>query len=84
MILPDRGRSRSARYTPAVRKEPVIDITAIPKVEHHCHLEACFRRETVLEVGPALGLEVPADPEVFRREWLITEPVANLEQALAK
>jgi adenosine deaminase len=31
-----------------------------------------------------LGLDVPTDPEVFRREWLITEPMANLEQALAK
>ena len=56
----------------------------IPKVELHCHLEACFQRQTVKEIGQTLGLDVPEDPEVFKRGWLITEPVDNLEQALKK
>ena len=57
---------------------------AIPKVELHCHLEACFRVRTAREIGQTLGLDVPEDPETFRREWLITEPVVNLETALKK
>ena len=61
-----------------------MDSKNIPKVELHCHLEACFQRQTVNEIGQTLGLGVPEDPEVFKREWLITEPVDNLEQALKK
>ena len=53
-------------------------------MELHCHLEACFRVHTAREIGRILGLDVPEDPETFRREWLITEPVDNLERALKK
>ena len=53
-------------------------------MELHCHLEACFRVQTAREIGQTLGLDVPEDPETFRREWLITEPVDNLESALKK
>ena len=56
----------------------------IPKVELHCHLEACFQPQTVKDIGQTLGLDIPEDPDVFKREWLITEPVNNLEQALKK
>jgi adenosine deaminase len=56
----------------------------IPKVELHCHLEGCFRPDTVREIARTLGLQVPADDATFRREWLITEPVRNLELALRK
>ena len=56
----------------------------IPKVELHCHLEACFQPHTVKEIGQTLGLDIPDDPGVFRQEWLITEPVDNLELALKK
>jgi adenosine deaminase len=59
-------------------------VESIPKVELHCHLEGCFRTETVREIGRAIGVDVPRDPEAFRREWLITEPVHNLELALRK
>ena len=61
-----------------------MDSKTIPKVELHCHLEACFRVQTAREIGRTLGLDVPEDPERFRREWLITEPADNLEQALKK
>lgn len=56
----------------------------IPKVELHCHLEGCFRAETVMEVGESLGLDVPRDPEVFHRDWLLSSPLENLEVALAR
>ena len=62
----------------------VMDLKSLPKVEHHCHLEATFRQDTIKEIGRTLGLDVPSDPEVFRREWLITEPMDNLEVALNK
>ncbi len=57
---------------------------ALPKVELHCHLEGCFRPETLREVGRTLGIEVPTDPATFRREWLITEPMQDLTVALRK
>jgi len=59
-------------------------IESLPKVELHCHLEGCFRPATIREMGRTIGLDVPLDPEAFRREWLITEPVQNLELALRK
>lgn len=61
-----------------------MNIQSLPKVELHCHLEGCFRPQTVREVGRVLGIEVPADPATFRRDWLITEPMTNLGVALAK
>ncbi len=61
-----------------------MNVNDIPKVELHCHLEACFQPQTVKEIGQTLGLDIPEDPEIFKREWLITEPVDNLEQALKK
>ena len=56
----------------------------IPKVELHCHLEACFRPETVMEVGRTLGLDVPQDRERFHSEWLFSQPLVNLEVALQR
>ena len=53
-------------------------------MELHCHLEACFQPRTVKDIGRTLGLDIPEDPGVFRREWLITEPVRDLESALKK
>lgn len=61
-----------------------MDLTQIPKAELHCHLEACFRPETVREIGRTLGLDVPEDPETFHREWLLTRPLQNLQIALAR
>ncbi|HEY4645567.1 MAG TPA: adenosine deaminase [Steroidobacteraceae bacterium] len=61
-----------------------MNVRLLPKVELHCHLEGCFRPETVREVGRTLGIDVPADPETFRRDWLITEPMNNLAVALGK
>lgn len=56
----------------------------IPKVELHCHLEACFRPSTVMEVGQTLGLDMPQDQERFHTEWLLSAPLENLEVALAR
>jgi adenosine deaminase len=58
--------------------------TDLPKVELHCHLEACFRPATVMEIGATLGLDVPQDPVRFHEDWLLTRPLANLQVALAR
>lgn len=61
-----------------------MNYRSLPKVELHCHLEGCFQPATLREVGKTLGIEVPSDPQVFRRDWLITEPMTNLAVALDK
>jgi adenosine deaminase len=61
-----------------------VDIQSLPKVELHCHLEGCVPPDVVRDVARTLGIEVPADEETFRREWLITEPMTNLAVALGK
>ena len=61
-----------------------MNFKQIPKVELHCHLEACFRAETVMEIGRTLGLLMPKDFRTFRNEWLLTKPLENLEVALAR
>jgi adenosine deaminase len=61
-----------------------VNFKAIPKIELHCHLEACFRPRTVMEVGKTLGLDIPQKPEDFHREWLLTRPLQNLDVALAR
>ncbi|MEX2122829.1 MAG: adenosine deaminase [Woeseia sp.] len=61
-----------------------MNYKSIPKVELHCHLEACFRPQTVMEVGKTLGLDIPQDADVFHREWLLTTPLESLEVALAR
>jgi len=54
----------------------------IPKVELHCHQEACFRPPPVTEFGASPGLDTGNDPECFYREWLLSGPLRNLEVAL--
>lgn len=61
-----------------------LNFRDVPKVELHCHLEACFRPQTVMEVGRTLGLDIPQNPKLFRDEWLLTRPLANLAVALAR
>ncbi len=61
-----------------------MNIRALAKVEHHCHLEGCFRADSIKEIARTLGMAVPDDHDAFRREWLITEPMDNLKVALDK
>jgi adenosine deaminase len=75
-LIPVRGGASTARAA--------LRVEALPKVELHCHLEGCFRPDTVREIGRTIGVDVPRDGATFRREWLITEPAGNLELALRK
>ncbi|MEQ8207959.1 MAG: adenosine deaminase [Woeseia sp.] len=61
-----------------------MKVAEIPKVELHCHLEACFRTRTVMEIGKSLGIDMPVDPQRFHDDWLLTRPLANLQVALER
>lgn len=60
------------------------DLRAIPKAELHRHLECSIRFSTMRELIEEAGLEAPADPEEFKRLYLVTEPMADLEAVLRK
>jgi adenosine deaminase len=61
-----------------------MNFVQIPKVELHCHLEGCFRPDTVMEIGQSLGLDVPQDAQRFHDEWLLSRPLPDLETALKR
>lgn len=58
-------------------------INALPKTDIHCHLEACFRHQTLIEIGERVGLPVPEDVDTFKRDYLVAEPKENLEEMIA-
>ena len=58
-------------------------LTSMPKSELHRHLELCVRHSTIKELAPQFGIEVP-DEETFRKRFLITEPMQDLEAVLGK
>ncbi|MFT4822320.1 MAG: adenosine deaminase [Halioglobus sp.] len=61
-----------------------MNFLEIPKVELHCHLEACFRPGTVMEIGKSLGLDIPQDAQRFHDDWLLSRPLQDLETALKR
>lgn len=61
------------------------DLRSMPKVELHRHLEGAVRLRTVFELSRQAGLPLPADTvEGLAAHALITTPVADLEEALAR
>lgn len=50
-----------------------LDLTSLPKIELHCHLDASVRMATVAELGQELNLEVPR----ALRECLVAPEVCN-------
>jgi adenosine deaminase len=60
------------------------DLRQIPKVELHRHLELSLRHSTLREIAPLVGIEVPPTDEEFKRQLLITQPMADLESVLKK
>jgi adenosine deaminase len=61
-----------------------MNFSEIPKVELHCHLEACFRPATVMGIGKYLGLDIPQDAQRFHDDWLLSRPLQDLETALKR
>ncbi|MCY4644372.1 MAG: adenosine deaminase [Bacteriovoracales bacterium] len=58
-----------------------VDVREIPKVELHRHLEMSIRHETVRELAPQMGFDLPSD-EAFRKQFLVTSPLEDLESVL--
>ena len=55
----------------------------ILKTDIHCHLEACFRHQTLIEIGDRVGLPVPADVDTFKRDYLVADQKENLAEMIA-
>ena len=50
-----------------------MDLRELPKIDLHCHLDACVRVSTVAEIGKQLGLVLPDSLEAA----LIAPPVCD-------
>jgi len=59
------------------------NLKKIPKVDLHRHLELSLRHETMVELAPRVGIEVPTQ-EAFAKRFLITEPMTDLKAVLNK
>lgn len=58
-------------------------MTQLIKTDIHCHLEACFRHETLVEIGERVGLPVPRDVQTFKDNYLVAEPKEDLEAMIS-
>lgn len=47
-----------------------MDITSLPKVSLHEHLDGCVRVETVIDLSQQLGLPLPADTVESLESWI--------------
>lgn len=55
-----------------------------PKIDLHRHLDCSLRWSTVVELNQELGLISSLEMERLRSEFLVTEPMLNLELVLKK
>lgn len=60
-----------------------MEIPNIPKVELHSHLELCLRPQTIKELAPQFGIDLP-DEKAFQDRFLILEPMNDLGAVLNK
>jgi adenosine deaminase len=59
-------------------------LRSLPKIDLHRHLDCSMRWSTVVEVARDLKMDLPHLPAQARPEFLITEPMINLEAVLKK
>jgi adenosine deaminase len=59
-------------------------LQSIPKVELHRHLECSMRLPTFLELAEEMGLEIPNTLEEIKEEFLVTQPMRDLQSVLKK
>lgn len=60
------------------------ELTLIPKVELHRHLECSLRLSTFVELAPQVGIEVPKSEKELKAKFLVTEQMTDLESVLNK
>lgn len=65
-------------------KLSIQEIRSLPKVDLHRHLDCSMRWSTLLEIATTLKLEIPQNPRLQQRHFLVTEPMVNLEAVLNK
>ncbi len=58
-------------------------IKDLPKAELHRHLELCVRHQTIRELAPRFGIDLP-DQKTFEERFLITSPMKDLGSVLNK
>lgn len=56
--------------------------SGILKTDIHCHLEACFRHQTLIEIGDRVGLPVPADVDTFKHDYLVADQKESLAEMI--
>ncbi len=61
-----------------------MDLKTLPKAELHRHLECSLRLSTLRDLAQMAKIEVPVDPAEFKRKFLVTEPMTDLESVLNK
>lgn len=59
-------------------------LRSIPKVELHRHLDCSMRWSTVTEIAKTLKMDLPPHPTHHRKDFLVMEPMVNLEAVLKK
>ena len=60
-----------------------MNLRKLDKVELHRHLELSLRHDTIRELAPNFGIEIP-DQQTFIERFLITQPMADLSSVLNK
>lgn len=53
-------------------------MTSLYTTDIQCHLEACFRYQSLIDIGNRVGLPVPINFEAFKADYLAAEPKENL------
>ncbi len=72
---------------PAMSAVPVTreTLTALPKVELHCHLDGSLRLETILDIAEKEKIKLPSrDPDKLLQAVAVLDRVANLEAYIDK
>jgi adenosine deaminase len=60
------------------------NIRELPKVELHRHLDCSVRWSTLIELAPQVGIELESSLKKQRAQFLVTEPMRDLESVLKK
>lgn len=60
------------------------NIRLLPKVELHRHLDCSLRWSTLIELAPQVGIQLESSLKKQQDQFLVTEPMRDLESVLKK